>query len=303
MSAADIPAPKPAVSVIGLGMMGTALAAAFLKAGHPVTVWNRSPAKTGPLVAQGAAPAGTAAEAVAASPLVVVCLTTYDTVRTVLEPLSGQLTGKTVANLTNGTPEQARDLAAWAAKEGAGYLDGGIMAVPQMIAGPHAYVFYSGARELFDAHQETFAALGGTKYVGTDPGLAALYDLALLTGMYGMVMGVLQAYALVGTESIPAAEFSELLVPWVGAMLGSAPRWAEAIDSGRHLTDVSSLAVNQEAFPNLLEAFAAQGVSTELFAPVQPLLDRAVAEGHSADGLSRLADLLRTGPGTASSTS
>lgn len=285
---------NPAVSVIGLGMMGTALAAAFLKAGHPVTVWNRSPAKTGPLVAQGAIPADTAAEAVAASPLVVVCLTTYDTVRTVLEPLSGQLTGKTVANLTNGTPEQARDLAVWAAKEGAGYLDGGIMAVPQMIAGPHAYVFYSGAREVFDAHQETFAALGGTKYVGADPGLAALYDLALLTGMYGMIMGVMQAYALVGTESIPATEFSELLVPWVGAMLGSAPAWAAAIDSGQHLTDVSSLAVNQEAFPNLLETFAAQGVSGELFAPVQNLLDRAVAEGHAADGLSRLADLLRS---------
>ncbi|MET4923163.1 NAD(P)-binding domain-containing protein [Streptomyces sp. PSRA5] len=289
------PAPKPAVSVIGLGMMGTALAAALLRAGHPVTVWNRSHAKTGPLVAQGATPADTAAGAVAASPLVVVCLTTYDTVRTVLEPLSGQLTGKTVANLTNGTPEQARDLASWAAKEGAGYLDGGIMAVPQMIAGPHAYVFYSGERELFDTHRETFATLGGTKYVGSDPGLAALYDLALLTGMYGMIMGVMQAYALIGTESVPATEFSELLVPWVGAMLGSAPGWAEAIDSGRHLTDVSSLAVNQEAFPNLLETFAAQGVSTELFAPVQPLLDRAVAEGHAADGLSRLADLLRTG--------
>ncbi|MGW8452091.1 NAD(P)-dependent oxidoreductase [Streptomyces niveus] len=289
------PTPKPAVSVIGLGMMGTALAVAFLKAGHQVTVWNRSLSKTGPLAAQGAAPADTAADAVAASPLVVVCLSTYDTVRAVLEPLSGQLTGKTLANLTNGTPEQARDLAVWAAKEGAGYLDGGIMAVPQMIAGPHAYVLYSGPQDVFDAHRETFAALGGTKYVGEDPGLASLYDLALLTGMYGMFAGVLQAYALIGTEAIAATEFSELLVPWVGAMLGSAPAMAAAIDSGQHLTDVSSLAVNQAAFPNLLSTFAAQGVSGELFAPVQGLLDRAIAEGHAADGLSRLADLLRTG--------
>ncbi|MFI6695274.1 NAD(P)-dependent oxidoreductase [Streptomyces sp. NPDC050433] len=295
MSTTPAPPAKPPVSVIGLGMMGTALAVAFLRAGHPVTVWNRSLSKTGPLAAQGAFPVDTAAEAVAASPLVVVCLSTYDTVRAVVEPLSGQLIGKTLANLTNGTPEQARDLATWAAKEGAEYLDGGIMAVPQMIAGPHAYVLYSGPQDVFDAHRETLAALGGTKYTGTDPGLAALYDLALLTGMYGMVMGVMQAYALVGTESIPATEFSELLVPWVGAMLGSAPEWAEAIDSGQHLTDVSSLAVNQEAFPNLLNTFAAQGVSGELFAPFQPLLDRAIAEGHAADGLSRLADLLRKG--------
>ncbi|AVZ74581.1 hypothetical protein SLUN_22845 [Streptomyces lunaelactis] len=48
------------VSVVGLGIMGTALAAAFLKAGHPTTVWNRSAAKTGPLVAQGALPARSA---------------------------------------------------------------------------------------------------------------------------------------------------------------------------------------------------------------------------------------------------
>ncbi|MFD3525183.1 NAD(P)-dependent oxidoreductase [Streptomyces sp. NPDC058653] len=291
------PSTKPAVSVIGLGMMGTALAVAFLRAGHQVTVWNRSAAKTGPLAAQGALPVDTAAEAVAASPLVVVCLSTYDTVRTVLEPLTGRFTGKTLANLTNGTPDQARDLAVWSAKEGADYLDGGIMAVPQMIAGPHAYVFYSGPREVFEAHRETFAALGGTRYVGEEVGLAALYDLALLTGMYGMIMGVMQSYALVRTESIPATDFAELLVPWVGAMLGSAPAWAEAIDSGRHLTDVASLATNQEAFPNLLSTFAAQGVSGELFAPVQGLLDRAIAEGHAADGLSRLADLLGTGPG------
>lgn len=32
-------------TVIGLGLMGQALAAAFLKEGHPATVWNRSPGK------------------------------------------------------------------------------------------------------------------------------------------------------------------------------------------------------------------------------------------------------------------
>ncbi|MET7622152.1 NAD(P)-binding domain-containing protein [Streptomyces sp. NPDC005408] len=284
---------KPAVSVLGLGMMGSALAAAFLKAGHPVTVWNRSPARTGPLVAQGALPAATPADAAAASPLVVVCLLTNDNVQELLATLSDDLAGRTLVNVTNGTPAQARELAAWAAKHGAKYIDGGIMAVPQMIAGPHAYVFYSGPQQTFDAHRETLSALGGTKYVGTDPGLAALYDLALLTGMYGMVLGVMQAYALVRTEDIPATEFSELLVPWITAMLGGAPRWAEAIDSGRHLTDVSSLAVNHAAFPNFLAAFHDQGVRSDLFEPFQAILDRAMAEGYEADGLSRIADLLR----------
>ncbi|MEV6400628.1 NAD(P)-binding domain-containing protein [Streptomyces sp. NPDC051907] len=284
---------RPAVSVLGLGMMGTALAAAFLRAGHPVTVWNRSPAKTGPLVAQGALPAETPADAVAASPLIVVCLLANENVEDVFATLSADVAGKTLVNVTNGTPAQARQLAAWAAEHGAQYVDGGIMAVPQMIAGPHAYVLYSGDEQAFAAHQPTLAALGGAKWVGADPGLAALNDLALLTGMYGMVMGVMQAYALVRTEDIAATEFAELLVPWVGAMLTGAPEWAKAIDSGQHLTDVSSLAVNQAAFPNFLAAFRDQGVSTELIDPFQGLLDRAIKEGHAADGLSRIADLLR----------
>ncbi|MEU9009635.1 NAD(P)-binding domain-containing protein [Streptomyces sp. NPDC048479] len=286
-------APKPAVSVLGLGLMGSALAAAFLKAGHPVTVWNRSAARTGPLVAQGALPAATPVDAVASSPLVVVCLLTNENVQELLATLGDDLAGRALVNVTNGTPAQARELAAWATEQGADYLDGGIMAVPQMIAGPHAYVLYSGPQRTFDAHRETLSALGGTNYVGTDPGLAALYDLALLTGMYGMVLGVMQAYALVRTEDIPATEFSELLVPWINAMLAGAPQWAKAIDSGRHLTDVSSLAVNHAAFPNFLAAFREQGVRTDLFEPFQAILDRAMAEGYEADGLSRIADLLR----------
>lgn len=292
---ATTPSPAAAsapVSVLGLGMMGTALAAAFLNAGHPVTVWNRSPARTGPLVAQGALPAATPGDAVAASPLVVLCLLTNDNVDELFTTLGDSVAGKTLVNLTNGTPEQARALSARAGELGARYLDGGIMAVPQMIAGPDAYVFYSGDEEAYENHRATLAALGGTKWTGTDPGLAALYDLGLLTGMYGMFIGVVQALALVRTEKIGAEEYAELLVPWVAAMLGGVPEIARAVDSGRHLTDVSSLAVNQAAFPNFLATFEAQGVSPELFVPFQALLDRSIAEGHAADGLSRLAEML-----------
>ncbi|MFP1628897.1 NAD(P)-dependent oxidoreductase [Streptomyces sp. 5K101] len=279
------------VSVLGLGMMGAALAAALLRAGHSVTVWNRTAAKTGPLVVQGALPAATVADAVAASPLVIVCLTTNDDVREALAP--ADLSGTVLVNLTNGTPAQARDIAAYARKQGARYLDGGIMAVPQMIASPAAYVLYSGDEQAYETHQPVLAAFGGTKWVGTDPGRAALHDLALLTGMYGMLIGVTQALALVRSAGVTASDFAGPLHAWVSAMLdGVVPGIAEAVDSGQHLTDVSSLAVNQAAFPNLMATYGEQGVSTELFEPFQRLLDRSIAEGHSADGLSRLVELL-----------
>ncbi|NEB82415.1 NAD(P)-dependent oxidoreductase [Streptomyces sp. SID14478] len=280
------------VSVLGLGMMGSALAAALIEAGHPTTVWNRTAARTGPLVAQGAAPAGSVADAVAASPLVIVCLTTYDDVATVLN--DADLSGRTLVNLTNGTPDQAREFAARATAGGAAYLDGGIMAVPQMIATDAAYVFYSGDDAAYARHRPTLAALGGTRWTGTDPGLAALWDLSLLTGMYGMVMGMAQAFALSGSAGVPARELAPLLADWTVAMTsGLVPATAEAVDTGHHLTDVSSLAVNRAAFPGLLAAYEGAGVDPSLFAPLGTLLDRAVAEGHGADGLSRLVELLK----------
>ncbi|TPQ20376.1 NAD(P)-dependent oxidoreductase [Streptomyces sporangiiformans] len=285
---------KTSITVLGLGLMGTALATAFLKAGHPTTVWNRTPSKTAPLTAQGATPAATPAEAITANPLVLVCLTTYDDVTELLHPHTTALAGRTLVNVTNGTPVQARKAAAWAEEHGIAYVDGGIMAVPQMIATPAAYVLYSGAQEAYETYRPALAALGGTRWTGTDPGLASLYDLSLLTGMYGMAMGVAQSFALIRSEGIGAREFAPLLTDWLNAMPNVlVPGTAEAVDSGHHLTDVSTLAVNQAAFPNLLTTFTDQGVRPELFAPMLQLLDRAIAEGHAQDGLSRLVELLR----------
>jgi 3-hydroxyisobutyrate dehydrogenase-like beta-hydroxyacid dehydrogenase len=42
------------VGFVGLGQMGTGMAASLLKAGHEVIVYNRTPAKAEPLIAQGA---------------------------------------------------------------------------------------------------------------------------------------------------------------------------------------------------------------------------------------------------------
>jgi hypothetical protein len=60
------------------------------------------------------------------------------------------------------------------------------MAVPPMIAKPGAFLLYSGSRSAFDTHRPVLDSLGESRYLGADPGLAALHDLALLSGMYGM---------------------------------------------------------------------------------------------------------------------
>jgi 3-hydroxyisobutyrate dehydrogenase-like beta-hydroxyacid dehydrogenase len=282
------------VTVIGLGAMGSALAEAFLKSGLSVTVWNRSPEKVGALVAKGAIAAPSMREAVGASRLVVACLLVYDTVYEVLGPATEALSDRTLVNLTNGTPAQARGMARWATEHGAAYLDGGIMAVPPMIGRPETMVLYSGSPEAFAAHEKALGALGRTQYLGRDAGLAPLYDIALLTGMYGVFSGVAHAFALARSEMRSAEEFLPLLTGWLDAVLTWLPDMARRIDTGDYMSNVvSNLDMQVAAFANFIEASEQQGVSTELLTPIHDLMRRATSAGYGQADHARLVDLLK----------
>lgn len=161
---------KTPVTLLGLGAMGTALARSWLAAAT-LTVWNRTPSRARALAAEGARTVESAAAAVAANTLVVVCLLDDASVE---DTLTGtDLTGKDLVNLTTGTPSQARARAAWAAERGARYLAGGIMAVPPMIGVPGAggFVLHSGARDLFDQYRDTLAVPAGAVHVGENPAM------------------------------------------------------------------------------------------------------------------------------------
>ncbi|MCK2245177.1 MULTISPECIES: NAD(P)-dependent oxidoreductase [unclassified Crossiella] len=279
------------VAVLGLGNMGTALAAAFLAAGHPTTVWNRTASKAEPLAAQGAAVANTVAEAVGAAEVTVICLSVYDTVLARLDGVD--LRGKAIVNLTNGTPRQAREAAKIVTDRGASYVDGGIMAIPEMIGQPSALLFYSGATETFQAHQELLALLGPAKFLGADPGLASLYDLALLSGMYGTFAGAFHAIALAGTEGVPAAEITELVVPWVTAMAAVLPSMAADFDKGGFFGEASGLQVNKDGLDNILTASWQQGISADLLTPFHTLIARKLATIDGSGSVNSVAELLK----------
>ncbi|ANN17853.1 6-phosphogluconate dehydrogenase [Amycolatopsis orientalis] len=285
---------KTPVTVLGLGAMGTALVEALLAAGHPVTAWNRTPGRAEGVAAKGASVASTVSEALAANKIVIACLLDYDSVHEVLDPVAAGLEGRQLINLTNGTPGQAREMSAWAGQLGAEYLDGGIMAIPPMIGTPAAFIFYSGSGSVLAHARSALDTFGGVKYLGVDPGLAPLHDIALLSGMYGNFMGVIQAFALVGSAGVKAREFAPLLRDWLAAMGGFLDRAAEQIDDGDYVTGVvSNIAMQAGAYPNLLKAAEEQGISAELLTPLQPLMDKRVAAGHGAEDLIGVIELLK----------
>lgn len=280
------------VTVLGLGAMGQALAAAFVRAGHPTTVWNRSIGRDAELVAAGAKSVRQVAEAVAASDLMVACLLDHRSVHEVLDPVTDILADRALVNLTSTDPRGSRELADWAANHGIDFLDGGIMAVPPMIGLPGSSVLYSGSRQLFDTHRTTLELLGSAEYFGADAGQAALVDFALLAGMYAMFAGFYHGAAMVRTIGMSAEDFGQRASGWIAAMTAALPRAGATIDSGDYSKPFQSLDFTKAAVDSIVSASRDAGVDLDIVGAIKNLVDRQVAFGYGADSSERMFESL-----------
>ncbi|MEH1126936.1 NAD(P)-dependent oxidoreductase [Micromonospora sp. CPCC 206061] len=279
------------VTVLGLGLMGQALARAFLRDGHPTTVWNRTSEKAERLVAEGATLAGSVGDAVAASPLVVVCVSDYDTVRGLLEPLGEALRGRVVVNLTSGTSAQARETAEWL---GDGYLDGAIMAIPPAIGAADTTILYSGPRTAFEEHKATLRSLGGDPtYLGGDHGLSSLYDVAMLGLMWGIGDAFLHGVALLGAAGVDATTFVPFARKVIGTVTDWLPGYARQVDEGSYPADDASIDTHLAAMDHLIHESEAAGVNAELPQFFKALTERAVADGRGGDSYTAMIEQFR----------
>ena len=193
--------------------MGSALARAMLAAGHRVNVWNRSPGKAEALVGLGAQEARSFAEALAASPVMLICIDNYVSTRALLETESqaGQLVGRTVVNLTTGTPREAEALSVWVAAQGALYLDGAILCGPNQIGTKGGEVLFSGDALAWQAAGPLLTCLAGkVRNVGQGVGDAAALDFAWLTMSYVQFIGVAHAARICGAQGIDLQAFIDL---------------------------------------------------------------------------------------------
>ncbi len=116
------------LAFLGLGVMGYPMAGHLARAGHDVTVYNRSPAKAQQWVAAyGGTSAATPAAAARGAQLVMMCVGNDDDVRAVAAgadgALSGMAAGAILVDHTTASAEVAREMQAAAQKAGLHFLD------------------------------------------------------------------------------------------------------------------------------------------------------------------------------------
>ena len=201
------------ITVIGLGLMGAALARAIQRAGHDLSVWNRSPAKMQPFIDDGVAGAADLVAAITASSVILICIDNYAVTDALMhsEEIAPLLAGRTVVQLSTGTPQEARAASEWMIAHGVAYLDGAILAGPSMIGGDDAQILLSGDEAAHQRAAHLLQCLGGTvRYLGANVGTASALDLAWLTTCYGRFMAVIHAASLCESEAASLDDFISL---------------------------------------------------------------------------------------------
>ena len=112
---------------IGLGIMGQGMARNLLRAGFPLTAWNRTAAKTQALAAEGALAATTPAQAAATGEIIIICVSDTPDVEGVLFGpdgiAEGASAGSLVIDCSTISPTATRQMAAKLAAKGIHHLD------------------------------------------------------------------------------------------------------------------------------------------------------------------------------------
>ncbi|HMQ54413.1 MAG TPA: NAD(P)-dependent oxidoreductase [Anaerolineae bacterium] len=142
------------ITYLGLGIMGRGMAANLLKAGYPVTVWNRTPDKATALVEQGAQLAGSPAEAVAEADVIMYCLSDDRAVEDLVfgsgNLLNSVKAGQIVIDMTTLHPDTSRREAAAYAEKGVEFLDAPVFGSKNEAANGGLWIVVGGKRELYD---------------------------------------------------------------------------------------------------------------------------------------------------------
>ncbi|TEU10744.1 NAD(P)-dependent oxidoreductase [Candidatus Bathyarchaeota archaeon] len=154
------------IGFIGLGLMGSGMSMNLVKAGFPVTVWNRTASKMEPLLEAGAKGAGSPKEVAENSDIVVSIVTdSQDVEEVILGPegaIHGARSGSVVIDMSTISPSVTRRIAEELGKKGVGMLDAPVSGGAIGARDGTLSIMVGGEDETFQECLPIFEAMGRT---------------------------------------------------------------------------------------------------------------------------------------------
>ena len=281
------------LTVIGLGAMGSAIARTLIDNQCDLTVWNRSPEKAKKIVELGASSAETLKQAIESSPRILFCIHGYAATRSLLDDpeIISLLSGRTIIQMSTGTPAEARAAEAWVNEQGGHYLDCSIMVYPESIGKTEGQLLVSGSQENYDGCAPYIKNLGGDiRYLGSSIGAAAALDLAAVTRLVVNTVGVVYGAHLCESEGLPLQYFADMYPEG-----DRAHSLAMTIDKAKFDDNISATVGTSIEVVSAIQSLAVDlGINTELPDFVLGLYERAAAAGYLKQDNASLIKVFRS---------
>lgn len=282
----------PTLAFIGLGALGTPMAANLLQAGHPLLVHNRTPGAAAPLLAAGARWAASPAQAAATADCLCLCLSDDVAVRAVLEnAIAGLKPGSLVIDFSTISPATSRAMATALGQSAVAYIDAPV----------------TGGTE--GARAGTLSVLVGADVADLERALPVLQVVGERISHLGPVGAGQQAKAVnqvlvagsyaAAAEAIALAQRLELPMDALLAALrpGAAGSWAlnhraDGMVQG-HYPLGFKLALHRKDLAIAQQAAAAVQLDLPISNQVAAMEDRLIDSGHGERDVSVLAEWFR----------
>lgn len=282
------------VLMIGMGRMGSALADALLQANFDVSVWNRTPERCRSAIDAGAAHVDTVAEGARQCDVVISCLADHQAVHdtVITSEVARALADKTLVQLSQATPEQSIEYAAWAERHGVGYLDGSILGYPKDVRAGDCDIIYSGASAVFESCRSVLQAMGSRpRLVGDRPGIAPSFDKAFFAFYYSHVLGLLHGAAICHAAGIPIDAYLDLMVDnWTWKPVDGVI--ADVLRCGDYTVRESSLDTHAHAYNQVAPYCRKVGVDARLADAIDAVLKAGIDSGHGPHEIASLIETL-----------
>ena len=194
------PTPARRIACIGLGTMGAPMAAHLQRAGHSVTVYNRTAAKaTAWVQAHGGQSAPTPREAAQGADIVVTCVGNDDDLREVCTGPQGAFhslaSGAVIVDHTTTSAEVARELAQAARERGLRFIDAPVSGGNLGALNGVLTVMCGGDAEAYARVQPVIAAYARAVTHLGDSGAGQLAKMVNQIAVAGLLQGLAEALA------------------------------------------------------------------------------------------------------------
>jgi 3-hydroxyisobutyrate dehydrogenase-like beta-hydroxyacid dehydrogenase len=281
------------IGFVGLGTMGEPIANNLRKAGHDLTVWNRTPAKADHIVAKGGKLARTARECAAGKDLVFTCVSDEKALEAVLGgpdgALAGLARGDLLVDLSTAGTGSARSVSARAGERGAAFLASPILGSRPAAEQAQVTLLVGGPGPARERARPALHAVSSRIIELDDPVHAALMKLCVNAVGAAMIAGFGEALALGASGGLPIWKLVEVLQasPFHSPLFLVKGELVERQDWAPRF----SLALAEKDQRLAQEAAAEQGAKVPINEAVRRLLADAIASGRGAKDVAAVADL------------